>query len=433
MTFPVPAPSQAASDRSLSILVVLLYWYPYSGPHTPIYAGLFRELRDRGHKITIITSLPHFRSGSAETWDEYRGKVLQRTSWEGMDLVRTYVLAPQFTTQRYALIFRAINFLSFALSSLFVGTLMKGRYDVVLTLSSPPLVNGLVGWCLSRFRRAFSVHNLVDIYPDMAEKVGIWNNAFIMTPLRLMERLVYRLSTRIVLLSESMKENLTAKGVEPAKIEVIPDFVQIQGFDGVDRNNEFSRRYALDDHFVLMYAGNVGVPHGVEVLVDVAEMLRHENDFRLCIVGRGEYMDAIVRMVKERGLVNVVFPPRQPEHMVPLIWASADASVVTYKPGAAEFSVPSKLLYIMASARPAIVSADPESDACRIVSSSGCGINVPPADAAALKDAVVHLKANPELRNEMGRRGREYVKRHFEKRAVVDRFENLFLGLVRIG
>jgi colanic acid biosynthesis glycosyl transferase WcaI len=178
-----------------------------------------------------------------------------------------------------------------------------------------------------------------------------------------------------------------------------------------------------------MYAGNIGLPHGVEILIEVAEKLRDEEDLRLCIVGRGEYLDRIVASVKYRGLLNVVFPPRQPEKMVPLIWASADASVVTYKPGLAEYSMPSKLLFIMASGRPAIVSADADSDVCTTVAKARCGLNVPPGDAMALSDAVRYLKTNPELRKEMGQRGQEYVKQHFEKMSVVGKFENLFMEL----
>lgn len=250
-----------------------------------------------------------------------------------------------------------------------------------------------------------------------------------MAGLKWVEKLVYRLTPRLVVLSENMAENLRKKGVPTEKIVVIPVSIETEAFKNVPRANAFSHRYGLDDHFVLMYAGNVGVPHGVEILVDVAAMLEREGDFRICIVGRGEYLDRIGTMVKERGLSNVVCPPRQPEHMVPLIWASADASVVTYKPGLAEYSVPSKLLCIMASGRPALVSADLDSEAAKIVSQARCGLSVPPADAAALVEAVLFLKNNQAACREMGKRGQEYVRKHFERMAVVDRFEDLFLEL----
>jgi colanic acid biosynthesis glycosyl transferase WcaI len=421
--------SAAPSRHPLNILVVLLYWYPYSGPHTPIYAGIFRELTKRGHRITILTGFPHFRIGSKDTWDQYRKRVYEATEWESCNLVRTFVFAPHLKNERFSLVIRLMSFLSFSFSSFLVGSLLKNRFNIVLTLSSPPLMNGIVGFFLAKLKGAKSIYNIVDIYPDMFQKLGIWTNGLLLKVLRSMEMLVYRLNPSLVVLSDSMRENLEKKGVKAKQITVIPDFVETEAFSCVGRNNEFAAKYGLTDRFVLMYAGNIGLPHGVEILIEVAERLRDEEDLRLCIVGRGEYLGRIVASVKQRGLSNVVFPPRQPEQMVPLIWASADVSVVTYKPGLAEYSMPSKLLFIMASGRPAIVSADADSDVCTTVVKARCGLNVPPGDATALADAVRYLKSNPELRREMGQRGQEYIKQHFEKMSVVDQFENLFMEL----
>jgi len=417
--------------KTLHILVVLLYWYPYCGPHTPIYAGLFRTLRERGHKITIITSFPHFRSGSPETWPEFRGKLFQHTNWEGMELIRTYVFAPVFKSKKIALICRALNFLSFNLSSTFVGILWGGKPDIILTLSSPPLTNGLVGRFLGKVKRAPCVYNMLDIYPDMAEKMGIWKNPMVMNILKRIERLVYKLSDGIVVLSESMRKNLLQKGIENKKIEVIPDFIDTKNIYPKKKDNDFARKYNLNNHFVAMYAGNVGIPHGVEVVIEAADLLRNRRNILFCIVGRGEYKDKLVNLVQEKGLQNVVFPPRQPEEVVPDIWASADVSLVTYRKGLAECSVPSKLLYIMASGRPVIVAADEDSEACYIVKDSGCGINVAPEEPKAISEAIIYLFDHPEIRKEMGQRGFEYIKAHFQKKSVADKFEQFFFKLSR--
>ena len=63
----------------MKILVIMLYWYPYEGPLMPIYGAIFKELMAKGHKITIVSSFPHFRKGRSETWDEYRGKLFEVT------------------------------------------------------------------------------------------------------------------------------------------------------------------------------------------------------------------------------------------------------------------------------------------------------------------------------------------------------------------
>lgn len=423
------AKSGVSRRKQLNILALLLYWYPYSGPMTPIYAGIFRDLKAKGHKVTIISSFPHFRSGSNETWDGFRGKLYEKTSWEDMDLIRTWVFAPVFKDNRFALLFRAINFISFTLTSLVAGLCLRTKFDVVLTLSSPPLVNALVGWVVSRRIGAKSIHNIVDIYPDMIQKVGLWNNKPVMYLLRGVERLVYKVSDKLIVLSEDMKDNLIGKGVDEQKIDVIPGFIDIEGVFPQPRDNIFSKKYDLLNHTIILYAGNIGIPHGVEVLIDTAELMQEDKDVLFCIVGRGENRDKIISMTKQQGLQNVRFIPRQPEEMVPYIWSSAGISIVTYKRGLSEYSVPSKLLYIMASQRPVIVTSDNGTYVSRLVNEAECGVIVEPEDAYSLRDAIVYLKDNPEVMKEFGINGHEYAKKHFDRQVVSSQFEDLFLRM----
>ena len=103
----------------------------------PIYGAIFRELVKRGNKIALITSFPHYRKGRRETWDEYRGKLCEITEWEGVRLIRSYVFAPVFSQNKFGLLYRALNFLSFNISSLLASTFVGGKVDVVLAPSSP--------------------------------------------------------------------------------------------------------------------------------------------------------------------------------------------------------------------------------------------------------------------------------------------------------
>ncbi len=418
-----------SGEKKLNILVVLLYWYPYIGPATPILGGIFRELHRRGHKVTIISSFPHFRSGTPETWHEYRGRLFQRTRWEDADLLRTWVFAPVFRSQKLGLVYRALNYMSFNISSAIAGIVIRGDYDIVFTLSSPPLTNGIVGGLIAKLRGARAVFDVVDIYPDIAVKMNIWSNLPALSVMKLLEKVSYRLSSRIVVLSDGMKGSLKDRGVTDAHVEVIPNYIQVSGDAPLPKDNPFAREYGLHEKFVVMYAGNVGIGRGVEILVEAAELLRDHEDILFCIVGRGEHKDELVRQAEQRGLTNVVFPPRQPEENVPYIFSSADVSACTYKKGLAEFSVPSKLLAIMASARPAIISGERTSDAGQLVDEAGCGVCVPAEDARAFADAVLELHGDRERARAMGLSGFDHVRQHFTLDAVADKFENLFLEL----
>lgn len=416
-------------ERALHILVIMLYWYPYQGPLMPIYGSLFKELMARGHRITMITSFPHYRAGRPEIWSEYRGRLLQVTSWKGMRVIRSYVWSPVFKSDKISLLCRALNFISFNVSSFFSALFLPEKPDVILSPSSPPLTNGLVAAAIGRFKGCPVVYNVQDLYPDMAEQAGVLENRVCIWCMRRVGCLVYRVCNRLVVLSEAMRQKLLDEGTPEDKVIIIPNFIDTTKIEPRPKRNVFSQKYNLHEKFVIMYAGNVGIPHGVEYVLEAACLLKDKKDVLFCIVGRGEYKNRVVELAHKKDLRNVVFPPPQPEDVVPDIWASADLSLVTYRKGLADYSVPSKLLAIMSSGRPAIVMADGNSEAVMMVRQAECGLHVPPEDPYALADAIQSLIDRPEFRSEMGQKGREWVTYHYSKEFVVSEYQKLFSNI----
>jgi colanic acid biosynthesis glycosyl transferase WcaI len=425
----VPSGEQI-KHTAMNILVIMLYWYPYEGPLMPIYGAIFKELSKRGHNLTIVASFPHYRKGRKETWQEYRGRLYEITVWEGIKLIRCYVQAPLFNQRKSALLYRALNFVSFNITSPFAALLLAGRADIIFAPSSPPLSNGIVAWLVSKFKRGAMVYNVQDLYPDMAVKMGLIGSELFLTMLRVIEKIVYRLSTKVLTISGHMRNIISGKGVPSKKIEVIENFIDTQFITPGEQDNVFSRVNGLVGKFVVMYAGNIGVPHGVEILVDAAERLAAEAGIVFCFVARGENRDEVMLLAREKGLKNAVFLPPQPEETVPLIWASASVGVITYRKGLADYSVPSKLLAMMCAARPVIASVDEDSEIARIVSRSRCGIVAPAGNVNRLVEAILMLRNDAEKGLDMGRGGRVFAEMNFRKEIVVDRYESLFKSLI---
>lgn len=423
--------TKSHSTRNLNILVIMLNWYPYEGPLMPIYGTIFKDLMDKGHKITIVCSFPHFRKGRSKTWDEYRGKLFEVTQWEKAKLIRSYVFAPVFDQDKPGLVYRALNFISFNISCMISAIFAGGKADILFAPSSPPLTNAMCAWIVSLFKRCPVVYNVQDMYPDMAIKMGILKNRYIARLLIILEKISYRLSDKILTVSGSMSDMVKKKVRLPQKVTCIGNFIDTDFIKPGPKTNEFSKKFGLDGRFVVMYAGNIGIPHGVEVLLDTAELMRNESDIFFCFVGRGENRDNVRRQTKERSLSNTVFIPPQPEEVVPLIWASASLCMITYKKGLAEMSVPSKLLAMMCAARPVIGSLDENSEAARIIKEAGCGIVVPPENEKEIVAAIYELKGKTHLAERMGRHGREYAVNHFRRHAISRQYERLFRSVAR--
>jgi colanic acid biosynthesis glycosyl transferase WcaI len=410
----------------MKILVIMLYWYPYEGPLMPIFGAVFKDLMAKGHEITIVTSFPHYRQGRPEIWGDFRGKLFEKTNWEGATLIRSYVFAPVFNHSKFALFFRALNFISFNISSIIAGIFMVGKQDFIFAPSSPPLTNGLCAYVIGIFKKIPFIYNVQDVYPDLAVKLGILRNKAIIKILRLVEDFIYRKSKKVVVISETMKKNLLMKDVENGKIEIISNFIDTNFIKPMAKENEFSIEFDLNNKFVVMYAGNIGLPHGIEFVVGAGEILSNYKDIVFAFVSRGEYKDLIMRLCKSKKLNNVVFPPQQPEYMVPKIWASADVSLVTIRKGLSADSVPSKTFAIMASERPIIAMVDEGSEVWNLVMLSQGGICVPPEKPDLLAESIVKLYNSEQERKKMGKKGRRFVEENYTRRIISSKYERFF-------
>ena len=410
---------------------MMLYWYPYEGPLMPIYGTVFRDLMAKGHKVTIVTSFPHYRKGRPETWEEFRGRLFEKTTWHGARVIRCYVFAPVFLCAKLALFYRALNFISFSVFGAIGAIFMTGKQDLLLAPSSPPVTNGMCACFVAYLKRIPLIYNVHDIYPDMAIKLGILRNRFAINLARLAEDFVYRKAERLMVISESMRRNLISKKAREEKISVVPILVDTDVLRPLAKRNRFSLRFGLTDKFVVMYAGNIGLPHGLESVIQAAERLRDHEDILFLFVSRGEHKEEIIRLSRSKGLENVVFLPQQPECLVSDIWASADVSLVCYRRGLSTDSMPSKILAIMASGRPVLAMVDRDSDVWELVTRARCGLCLPPENPRLLSQALLRLRREEGKRKRMGERGRRFVVENLSRDAVGGRYEELFENTLR--
>lgn len=413
----------------MNILVIMLHWYPYEGPLMPIYNAIFNDLIMAGHKITIVTSFPHYRQGSEKTWDSYRGRMYEIAKWDDVDVIRTYVYAPVYKQSKIGLLYRALNFMTFNISSLIGAVCLAKDVDIVFAPSSPPLTNGLISYMVSVIKRCPLVYNVQDMYPDMAVKLGLIRNKNLLKLLYFLESIVYAVSSKVLTISKSMSEQIEHKGVPREKIDIIENFIDTDFIRPLPKENPFSTTYDLHDKFVVMYAGNIGIPHGVEVVIHAAEILRQEKDILFCFLARGEAKEHIEQMAKGKNLKNVKFIPQQPQEVVPLIWASASVGLITYRAGCADFSVPSKLLAMMCAARPVIASVDKDSETAKIIRATGAGICVAPESPEEFSQAVLKFKSDPQLVTALGIAGRRYVENNLQRKLISKKYEKLFESL----
>jgi colanic acid biosynthesis glycosyl transferase WcaI len=417
---------ESAEICAMKILVVSLYYDPDKcQSNGPIIRALCEDWAGAGHEVTVLTSFPHYNCDAV--WPEYRGRLFQRDRVGQVRVIRSYIYVPR---QRSGF-GRILNYLSFNISSTLAG-LFSGKQNVVFAMS-PPLTIGLTAFVLGLIKRIPYCYNLQDIWPEVAVKLGMLRGEWLIRFFEWMEKFIYRHSRKIFAISDEFKINLESKGVPSEKIEVIPNFVDTEFIKPMEKANPFSLAHDLADKFVVLYAGNVGLSQGLEVILDAAEKLQDRREILFLIIGQGTCRDDLMAEAARRELTNVKLLPFQPESEVPEIYGACDVALIPLRHGITENSVPCKTYSIMAAGKPYIAGVDEGSTVSKLTDGVGCGVYIAPEDGDALADAVLKLHANADARRVMGGNGRNYVELHFAREAITSRYRVALEELIGDG
>jgi colanic acid biosynthesis glycosyl transferase WcaI len=289
---------------------------------------------------------------------------------------------------------------------------------------------------VARARRVPFVFNIQDVFPDVAVELGVLRNRRVIAAASWLERFSYRRADAVTVLSDDLAENVRDKVAaggarpgsrDPEKVRVIPNFVDTGWIRPTDADNSYRREYGLEGRRVVMYAGNVGLSQSLELVLDAAAALAHEDDIVFVINGGGAARADLER--RAAGMANVRFVDMQPKDRLPEVLAAGDVHVVPLKRGLARSSVPSKLYSILAAGRPVVASVDPGTEVARTIEAAGAGLAVPPEDPEAFTKALAWLLDDADRRDDQGRAGRQFVETWASPSAVAGAYEELFAEL----
>lgn len=366
------------------------YW-----PDTGATGQLLTELAEdlvavHGMQVTVVTGYPVGRDRAGLPAREIRN---------GVQIIRargTTASPRRFTG-------RALNYVTYFLSALWTA-LRLPRQDVTIALTDPPII-GLAALA-ARPRRGM-VFFCQDIFPEVAGLLEDFKSPLVNAVLEHVNRFLCRRATRIVALGETMAARLVqGKGADPGKITVIHNWADTAAITPSPKQNAFAAAHGLQDTFVVLHAGNIGLGQNLDVVIDAAGLLRARTDILLLFIGDGNRRAALEALVAARGLTNVRFLPFQPRDQLRWTYALSDVCLVSLKPGLAGYIVPSKLYPILAAGRPYIAAVEPQSEVAALTERHRCGVVVTPGDAAQLAAEIVRLADHASERDAIGARAR---------------------------
>jgi colanic acid biosynthesis glycosyl transferase WcaI len=370
------------------------------------------------HEITVVAGRPY----NMERFGSWLP--VHHEQWGRVEILRAY--NPRLDKRRFAA--RVLNLLSYFCFSFLAGFRAKPP-DIVIVETDPPVL-GLVALFFARWYRAKFVFYLQDLYPDIGVVLGKIRNPLLIRLLEASTQRIWNGADRVVVLGEDMRDRVLAKGYpHPDRIRVIPNWVDTERIRPPEGTNAFRRQHQLDDRFVVMFSGNLGLSQRLEHVIDVAADLAANDRIRFVFVGEGAAKSGLMEQARSRHLENILFLPYQPKESLSVSLSAADIHVVPLQSGVAGLIVPSKVYGILAVGRPFIAAIEEDSHPAQIIRQYRCGLRVAPDSPTELKEAIVWAMDHPQELREMGNCGRDAAVMHFDRRISVNKFRTMMNAL----
>ncbi len=306
--------------------------------------GLVKE----GHSVTVMAS--------DHGYDDPSQRFARRETWNGVEIIRISSL----TLGKQKRWHRATNFASFLVSCAW-RLLLSSRFDVVVALTSPPLISFL-GALFVRIKGGKLFFWVMDLNPDEAIAAG-WLKADSLSARILSRWLRYSLmnAEQVIALDHFMKRRIMDKGVPEQQVTILPPWAHDDSvkFDRQARA-AFREQHDLSESFVVMYAGNHSPCHPLNTLIAAARQLSNRKDIVFCFLGGGSEQAKVKEFAALHDLGNVRCLPYQPLDKLSAALSAADLHVVVMGNEFVGIVHPSKVYNILILGSPFLYIGPPE-------------------------------------------------------------------------
>jgi glycosyltransferase involved in cell wall biosynthesis len=411
----------------LKFLLLNQCFYPDVVATAQHLTDLATELSARGHDVTVIAS--------NRGYDDPSLRFPRRETWRNIHIIRI----PSLSLGKSSRWQRALNFASFMIVCA-LRLLVMRRFDVVLALTSPPLISFL-GALFVRLKGGKFCFWVMDLNPDEAIAAG-WldERSIVARVLKRMLRYSLKRAETTIVLDRFMRERVIANGAMVERVEIIPpgsidDAVTFS----VEGREAFRREHEFADRFVVMYAGNHSPCHPLDTLLEAALKLRGRDDVAFCFVGGGSEHVKVKEFAIRHGISNVKCLPYQPLSELSGSLSAADLQVVVMGDEFVGIVHPSKIYNILAVGAPVLYVGPEASHVTDLaMQSQGKFLLHRHGDVAGVVASVLAVNAQSSAFRTEGKGDRADLKTDFSKQVVLPQLvsaiggnpvENLFRSL----
>lgn len=408
-----------------NLLIYAHYYYPDVASTGQILTELAEGLNDTFH-TTVICTVPSY-TGKISQY--YRKHKYYYENINGVDVLRIRV--PEFR-KSFALS-RIFNILSYFFSAVF-ATFRVEHQDYIFTISQPPILGGMLGVIGKHIKKAKLIYNIQDFNPEQVMAVDFTHNKLVLSIMMLLDKYSCQQANKVIIVGRDMIETLQKRFQKMVPYAYINNWINEKEIYPLPEDNarvlKFKRKYGLENKFVIMYSGNIGLYYDLLNILKTIEKFKETEDVIFAFIGEGSVLEELRTYKEAHHLSNVVFIPYQPKSELIYSLNAGDVHFVVNAKGIKGVSVPSKLYGVMAVGKPVLGIMEEGAEARLIVEEAKCGMSVKPGDYSAIEDLIrkyIGLCDSRELKN-MGEMGRKFLTEHLTKEVSIDKYRDEILS-----
>ena len=371
-----------------------------------IYTDLLREFAKHGHNLFVISPVERRRKQATKLLKTDKATILRLRIGN---------------TQKTNIIEKGISTIS--IEPRFIFGIKKYFFDVKFDLiiySTPPITFCNAIEYVKKRDGAKSYLLLKDIFPQNAVDLGMMSKSgikdLIYKVFRNKEKKLYKISDYIGCMSQAnvdyvLKHNTD---INPEKVEICPNSVEVVDMSVDEKmRDEIRRKYDIPlDKKIFVYGGNLGMPQGINFMIDCLKIQKKKDEVYFLIVGDGTEYGKIESYVDNDKPSNVKLMKRLVKEDYDKIVAACDVGMIflDYKFTIPNF--PSRLLSYMQAKIPVLVCTDPNADIGSIVVDGGFGWKCYSNDVKEF-NLCVDKALNADL-EEMGNSAKKYLENNYD-------------------
>lgn len=397
--------------KELKITIVGINYYPEDTAIGLYTTQLSEFLSNKGHQITIITGFPYYPHWQIQKSYKEKNRFI-REDHNGVKVIRYKQYVPSSPTFSK----RIIHMLDFTLGS-YLNLKKVGETDLVLSII-PFTIASYLGKILAQRKEAKHWIHIQDFEFDAAKESGLFSGkGLMMYPSKLLfkiERKLFNSANLVSTISHSMIRKLKSKS--SCEAYYFPNWVD-ESF--INPKNAKTHKYLESNKFKILYSGNIGAKQDWDTFIRMAEHFINDETVEFIIVGDGAMRADVQELTMHMD--NVVhFSPVAYGELNDLL-CSADLHVLFQKDEVNDTVMPSKILGMMASARPVLITGNATSEACDLINKNALGFYESNSNVAGIIKSIIFCQENKEHGSNLGTRAREYILQNFAKEKVLGR------------